>query len=196
MELYKLGVKARKKSAEKTDEILLNFIQEKPGLPLYQIADEMEWSIGKVQKSLNRLRTKELIKFKRIIAAGRVLKLAIPVGLAEAVPSIALRSSRGKFIEIPFDMISSEHWRESARVYGLDRITMGIATGYVKEWEEKSTFKEETPIKFVEQSLIIQVPTNISRFYLLENSKYAISSVPEGNKIIVTVEKLVTEGSD
>ena len=193
MELYKLGAKARKQSAEKTDEILLNFIKEKPGLPLYQIAEEMEWSIGKVQKSLSRLRRKGLITFKRIMAGGRILKLAIPLKLVEAAPYTALRSPRTEFIEVPFDMISPDYWHESAYVYGLDRITVGIAAGSVKEWEEKSTFKEETTIKSAKKSLIIQVPGNISRFYLLENSKYAISSVPEGNKIIITVEGLMME---
>ncbi|MEM2972421.1 MAG: helix-turn-helix domain-containing protein [Candidatus Bathyarchaeia archaeon] len=179
----------RKEQAEKTDSALLDFLKKKPGaLSLYQIAREIGWSIGRVQKSIERLLKKGLVTYKRAFLGGRSLKLVIPVKVeANSRPILALRKPSDVEIAIPIDMIDNEHLRESAFLYTLDRVSFGISSHYERKWHENSLFEAKVPVKKEENAVAVRIPEKVSRFYLLPMTSYEISASPKRNKVIISV---------
>jgi len=188
--------KIRKKQAEKTDKALLDFLTKKPGASsLYQIAQEIGWSIGRVQKSIERLLKKGLVMYKRAFLGGRSLKLIIPAKVeANLRPSFVLRKPSDAEIAIPSDMIDSECWRENAFLYALDRMSFGISSRRESKWHESSLFEAKVPVRKEESAVVVKIPEKTSRFYLLYMTDYEISASPKRNKVIVSVGGLRSSG--
>lgn len=186
----------RKEQAQKTDSALLDFLKKKPGaLSLYQIAQEIGWSIGRVQKSIDRLLKKGSVTYKRAFLGGRSLKLIIPIRVkANSQPSFVLHRPSDVEIAIPTDMVDSDRWRENAFLYGLDRISFGISSHQERKWHESSLFEAKVPVRKEESAIIMRMPEKVSRFYLLHITDYEVSASPKRNKVIVSVGGLRSLG--
>jgi len=179
----------RKEQAKKTDSALLDFLKKKPGaLSLYQIAREIGWSIGRVQKSIDRLLKKGLVTYKRAFLGGRSLKLIIPAKMeADLQPVFVLRKPSDVEIAVSTDMIEGELLQENAFLYALDRVSFGISSRREKKWHESSLFEAKVPVRKEENAIVLKIPKRISRFYLLPMTSYEISASPKRNKVIVSV---------
>jgi hypothetical protein len=181
----------RKKQAEQTDEALLVFIRERPGaLSLYQIAQEMDWSIGRVQKSVERLSKNGLVSYKRAFLGGRSLKLIVPTRTQEnhsQQPAVDLPTPFERTITIPTELVSSDCWSDHAFLYALDRLTLGISADRERRWQESSLLEAKVQLRRVEKTTIVELPENVHHFYLLNVNDYDISTFAKGDKILVTV---------
>jgi hypothetical protein len=183
----------RKKQAEQTDEALLSFIRERPGaLSLYQIAQEMDWSIGRVQKSVERLSKNGLISYTRAFLGGRSLKLIVPTKTEEKhgqQPAVDLPTLE-RIITIPTELVSSDCWSDHAFLYALDRLTLGISADRERRWQESSLLEAKVQLRRVEKTTIVELPENVYHFYLLNVNDYDISTFAKGDKILVTVGRI------
>jgi len=183
----------RKEQAEKTDVALLDFLKKKPGaLSLYQIAGEIGWSIGRVQKSVERLLRKGLVTYRRAFLGGRSLKLLVPSKSESAVVSRASVSMKSLVVElvIPVDLIDPMLWGEKACLYALDRLTLGVSAVSEGAWRKRCVWEVEVPLKREGNAVIAAVPAKIAGFYLLHVSDYVVSGFPSKSKVIVTVGNL------
>ena len=191
MNLQETVKETRKKQAEQTDEALLVFIRERPGaLSLYQIAQEMDWSIGRVQKSVERLSKHGLVSYKRAFLGGRSLKLIVPTRAQEnhsQQPAVDLPTPLERTITIPTELVSSDCWSDHAFLYALDRLTLGISADRERRWQESSLLEAKVQLRKVEKTTIVELPENVYHFYLLNVNDYEISTFAKGDKILVTV---------
>lgn len=194
MNLQETVKETRKKQAEHTDEALLGFMRRKPGaLSLYQIAQEMDWSIGRVQKSVERLLKNGLISYKRAFLGGRSLKLIVPrkaEGKHDGQPAIVLAKPFECTITIPTDLVSSDCWGHHAFLYALDRLTLGISADRERKWNESSLVEARVQLRRVEKTTIVELPENVYNFYLLNMTEYDISASPKRDKILMTVGRI------
>ena len=182
----------RKEQAEKTDMALLDFLKEKPGaLSLYQISSEIGWSIGRVQKSIDRLLKKGLVTYKRAFLGGRSLKLIIPTKMETGLkPSFVWGRSADVEVAIPTDIVDGEFWGEKAFLYALDRVSFGISSRQERKWHENSLFEAKVSVRKEKDAVVVEIPEKVSRFYLLPMTSYEISVSPKRNKVIVSVGSL------
>jgi hypothetical protein len=186
--------KTRKKQAEQTDEALLSFIRERPGaLSLYQIAQEMDWSIGRVQKSVERLLKNGLISYTRALLGGRSLKLIVPTKTQEKhgrQPSVDLPTPSERTVTVPTELVSNGCWSDHAFLYALDRLTLGISADREKRWQKSSLLETKVQLKRGEKTTIVELPENIRHFYHLNMNDYSISTFAKEDKILVTVGRI------
>jgi hypothetical protein len=180
----------RKKQAEQTDEALLSFIRERPGaLSLYQIAQEMDWSIGRVQKSVERLSKNGLISYTRAFLGGRSLKLIVPTKTEEKhgqQPAVDLPTLE-RIITIPTELVSNDCWSDHAFLYALDRLTLGISANRERKWQESSLLETKVQLRRGEKTTVVELPENMYHFYHLNMNDYGISTFAKEDKILVTV---------
>lgn len=190
MNLQETVKETRKKQAEQTDEALLSFIRERPGaLSLYQIAQEMDWSIGRVQKSVERLSKNGLISYTRAFLGGRSLKLIVPTKTEEKhgqQPAVDLPTLE-RIITIPTELVSNDCWSDHAFLYALDRLTLGISANRERKWQESSLLETKVQLRRGEKTTVVELPENIYHFYHLNMNDYGISTFAKEDKILVTV---------
>jgi predicted transcriptional regulator len=78
MEQIANAVEERKRIGRITDFELYDFISENPGLSAYEIANKLNWSLGKVSGALSRLIKRGLLKVKEIISNPHPKKAYYP----------------------------------------------------------------------------------------------------------------------
>lgn len=185
---------SRKKQAEETDEALLQFIRERPGaLSLYQLAQEMSWTIGRVQKSVERLLKNGLISYERAFLGGRSLKLIVPAKTSKKQnqqPAVNLPTPFECTMHIPTELLNGKCWTDHAFLYTLDRMTLGLSNDREKKWQENSLLEAKVQMRRMKDATILELPEDVYRFYLLNMSDYDISTFDEGNRILITVSKI------
>lgn len=188
--------KTRKEQANETDQQLLNFITEKPGsLSLYDIAESIDWSIGRVQKSAARLLKKGLITYRRAFWGGRSLKLLVPTKPETKKNAQTVELAPRAFVSevsVPIDLIDSKLWGKKACLYMLDRITLGLSAKHDDSWGKRCFSEVEVPLRREKDAIIAEIPVKVAYFYLLHMSDYVVSAYPSGTSIIVTFERLRT----
>lgn len=189
MKLQASVKQARKKQAEETDRALLDFLSRKPGaLSLYQLAQEIGWSIGRVQKSVERLTKKELVTYRRAFLGGRSLKLIVPTRMSSDLePLTVLKKPSNVEVAIPADIVDSECWGENAFLYALDRTSLGISSREENRWHESSLFESEVSLRKEEDAFMVTMPEKVYRFYWLYMSDYEVSASPKGSKVIISI---------
>ena len=194
MNLQETVKETRKKQAEQTDEALLSFIRERPGaLSLYQIAQEMDWSIGRVQKSVERLLKNGLISYTRAFLGGRSLKLIVSTKTEEKQgqqPAVDLPTQLERTITVPAELVSNGCWSDHAFLYALDRLTLGISADREGRWQESSLLETKVQLRRGEKTTVVELPENIYRFYHLNINDYGISTFAKEDKILVTVGRI------
>lgn len=66
--------KARVKMGRKTDIELLKHLKDNPDRTIYELSKELDWSIGKVQKSVKRIDNRVTVEIDGDIEDGRIRK--------------------------------------------------------------------------------------------------------------------------
>lgn len=171
----------RREIGEETDKILLRIIRENSRLSLYELAQEVNWGVGKVDGSVKRLLRDGKIKEEYFVRNGRRVKL---------VSSIEYEPSANVF-EIPKEAVNRNFsWWNEAFVYGLDRLTIGVSGRAVDEWEERAFLKAKVSVKQIEGSFIFKLPKKFVDFYALEKTIIGISIVKD--LVLLTMEGRMT----
>lgn len=62
----------------RTDWILYDFICERPNLSIYELHKELGWSVGKVQKAIERLRERGYVESKTVNNPSRPKTIIAP----------------------------------------------------------------------------------------------------------------------
>ena len=166
---YERATEKRKQIGEGTDQVLLKAIVENPRLSLYELAQETGWGVGKVDGSVKRLHEKGLVKVECFVKAGRRVKLVSPVDY-ESSPDL---------YSVPQDILDSASWKDSARVYGLDRLTIGVSGKTVPEWDAAAVLKSKVPVKRMAKNLIFRLPKKFVDFYASGKSIVTLSTVKD-----------------
>jgi len=105
-----------------------------------------------------------LVKVECFIKAGRRVKL---------VSAVDYESSPDVF-RVPLDILDSASWKDSALIYGLDRLTIGVSGKPVPEWDAAAVLKSKVPVKRVAKNLIFRLPKKFVEFYALGKSIVAL----------------------
>ncbi len=163
-----------------TDALVLEIILRNPGLTIAEIAEELEWTNGKVDGSVNRLTTEGKASIKRYTKRGMIVKKVYPINYEK-------KSTRQ--IEIPQEMVSPAVWSQRAFVYALSRSAIGVAPRKIEEWHTKSLSEEVVSIRKDVERVVLELPERFAQFYQLENSEISLSAV--GDLIFVVVESIL-----
>jgi hypothetical protein len=173
---YEAAVEERKRIGEETDKALLEVVRENPRLSLYELALEIGWKVGKVDGSVKRLHEKSLVKVECFIKSGRRVKL---------ISATEYKHSPHTF-NVPKDLLDPDApWEDTAYVYGLDRLTIGVSGRPVAEWEETAELKSKVPVKEADGILTFQLLKDFARFYALEKSIVTLSIVKDVALLII-----------
>jgi hypothetical protein len=176
--LFGAPIAMREKGAA-TDAVVLEEIMKKPGVTVSEIAEAIGWSNGKVDGSVNRLRSEGKIAVKHYLQRGMLIKRVYPK---------KYHVNPGD-IQVPERMVNQALLTDSAVVYALSRSTIGVAPEQVEEWDKKAFFKDCARITRDKENIIVTMPERFCDFYQLENSDVSVSAV--GNFILVTVESVL-----
>jgi predicted transcriptional regulator len=68
------ATKARKNMGRDTDHELLGYLGDNPAKTIYELSKELDWSTGKVQKSIKRLDNKLTMDVDGDVESGRIRK--------------------------------------------------------------------------------------------------------------------------
>jgi hypothetical protein len=175
-------IEKRNKRGKESDKMLLQIIENYPGLSQYELAKKLGWPSGRIDGSIRRLLNANEIFIRVLERNGRHVNLVYP---KDQKPS--------NIIEVPIDLLRTGNpiWNESAFVYALDSSTIGISGEEMPEWEEISCFSEKIPIRKGAETAVLQLPEKIVRFYNMER-RHRVVSV-NGNTILVTVSGEIVE---
>lgn len=164
---------------ESTDMIVMEEIRSKPGVTVSEIANNLGWTNGKVDGSVNRLVSKGMASVKHCLRRGALLKIAYPADFVK----------QERVIEIPREIVDEGLWQDSVFAYFLSRSTIGLATHEIEEWNEKALLKKRLKIEKNGARMILRFPEKFSDFYQLSNSEVGLSAV--GNLVLVTIESML-----
>ncbi|MCL4429113.1 MAG: hypothetical protein M1167_00010, partial [Chloroflexi bacterium] len=166
----------RNKRGLQSDKLLLETINNYPGLSQYELTKRLDWPSGKVDGAIRRLVNNNQILIKSTQRNGRLVNLIY-----------AKDHKPPNVIEVPISLlqIGNQTWADSAYVYALDSTTIGIAGTEMPEWKEIACFTETTPIKKDKENIVLQIPEKFNRFYNLER-KHKVVTV-NGNAILITI---------
>lgn len=163
-----------------TDALVLEAILRNPGLTIAEIAEELEWTNGKIDGSVNRLITEGKASIKHHLKRGMMVKKVYPVNYDKKATSQ---------IEIPKEMVNLDVWRQQAFIYALSRSTIGVAPRKTGEWEDKAFSQEVVIIRKDSEKVVLELSNRFAQFYQLENSEISLSAV--GDLVFVTVESIL-----
>jgi predicted transcriptional regulator len=159
-----------------TDKAILEIINQEPGASLYEISRLSDSSVGLVDGSIQRLEKKGMVKIRHILRSGRSAK--------EIYPS-TFEFPSTEYVKLDSRMFPSpSNWKDTARVYALNRISIGISPVEDKEWSSKALLELDTEVKKDDSgNIVVKIPDRLRGFYLSENSK--IDSLVMGNRALV-----------
>lgn len=166
----------RNRRGLESDKLLLEAINNRPGLSQYELTKKLDWQSGRVDGAIRRLVNGNQILIKSTQRNGRLVNLVY-----------AKDSKSSNTIEVPTSLLQFENgtWLGSAFVYALDCTTIGIAGREMPEWKETACFTETTPIKKDKENIVLQIPEKFNRFYNLERKHKAVTV--NGNAILITI---------
>ena len=165
---------------KRTDAIVMHRILEKPGSTVHEIAEDLGWTNGRVDGSVNRLLKEGRIKVQHCIRRGMLVKRMYAVEKEARDPNV---------IEIPKEMIDEDIWKDTVRVYSLSRSSIAISATEIGEWEKKAFWKGDIQVEEEDKKLIVRLPDHLSDFYRLENSETSLSTNDEF--ALITVESTI-----
>lgn len=165
-----------RKRGRGSDKILLEVINNYPGLSLYELSRKTGWTKGHVDGTLRRLLNSKKVFIKIISRNGRRVNLVYPI---EQKPS--------DIVEVPIELLEADNptWHEEASIYALDYATIGISGKEDPEWKAASCFVQKIPTIRINGKLSLKIPENFVNFYRL-NEKHRVVSV-NGNNILITI---------
>jgi hypothetical protein len=168
------------KKGRLTDVAVLKEIMIKPGIAIAEIAENLEWTNGKVDGSVNRLIVEGKASVKHNLKKGMLVKTVYPVDFDK---------KQNNIVRIPTELVSCDLWREKAFVYALSRSTIGVAPHEVGEWGVKAFSVDCVSVEKRFEVVILKLPERLAGFYQLENSEISLSAV--GDLVFITVETVL-----
>jgi hypothetical protein len=168
------------KKGRSTDVAVLEEITRKPGVTIAEIAENLEWTNGKVDGSVNRLIVEGKASVKHNLNRGMLVKTVYPADFDK---------KQANLVQIPTELVNCDLWRENAFVYALSRSTIGIAPHEVGEWGVKAFSSEYVPVEKRPEGVTLKLPERLAGFYHLDNSEISLSAV--GDLVFVTVETVL-----
>lgn len=169
-----------RRRGKRTDALVVQLILEKPGSTVHEMAEDLGWTNGRVDGSINRLLRKGNVMVQHCIRRGMLVKKLYPLEEEIRTPNT---------IEIPKGMIAEDIWKDRVRVYSLSRSSIAISATKNEEWEKRAFWKEDISVEEHEKKLIVRLPDKLSDFYRLENSEISLSTRDEF--ALVTVESTI-----
>jgi len=171
---------AMKKRGRKTDALVLKIVQKKHELTIRDIAEELNWSNGRVDGCINRLVKAGKVKVEYTLRKGALIK---------KVSAINYHVKPRDLVAIPRNAIDERLWQKSVRVYALSRSTIGISPHEIEEWEKRALRKEKLTIEKNPKEFEVKLSDKLSEFYELGNSETSLS-VADGLAML-TIESTV-----
>jgi hypothetical protein len=168
------------KKGRSTDAVVLEEIIKKPGIAIAEIAENLEWTNGKIDGSVNRLVAEGKASVKHNLKRGMLVKTVYPAEFDKKQVNL---------VQIPEEMVNLDLWREKAFVYALSRSTIGIAPHEVGEWGVKAFSAEYVSVEKKPEGVTLKLPERLAEFYQLDNSEINLSAV--GDLVFVTVETVL-----
>lgn len=164
----------------KTDSIVLDIVKEKSGITVQEIANNLGWTNGRVDGSINRLAKKGKIRIQYFMRKKSFIKKLYPI-----------REKQRPFnvIEIPKEDIERSLWGDEVLVYSLSRGSIGISPTKIDEWGKKAFWKEKVTIEEEDEKLKVKLPDKLSDFYRLENSEVSLAT--DEDFALITVEEAI-----
>ena len=166
----------RNKRGLQSDKLLIETINNYPGLSQYELTKRLRWKSGHVDGAIRRLVNENLIAIKGLERNGRLVNLIYP---KDSKPS--------SLIEVPLNLLQlqNEEWRDCAFVYALDSTTIGIAGREIPEWKEHACFTGTISIKKQGEKIVLHIPEKFISFYNIERKHKAVSV--NGNTLLITI---------
>lgn len=169
-----------KKRGENTDNIVLEEIKRNPNSSIHGIAEQLSWTNGKVDGSINRLLLEDKIKVRYVLKRGILQKKVYPIDFIEKPASI---------IEIPKRIVEEEAWTDRVEAYALSRSTIALSPYRIEDYDKRALLRHQIPIKANGSTFEVNLSNQFSDFYQLENSETGISAI--GDVVLVTVESTI-----
>src|SRR5271157_502361 len=165
-----------------TDASLLDIIKNAPGLSMYELTREADWTIGRVDGAVRRLLRARKVVVEVIDRNGRMLNLLYPA-----------RAERPGHIEVPIGLlkIGNPTWQSTGYVYGLDSNTIGISGKRNEDWETFAPMKNKVDLEKEGTSLALELPQGFLYFYRVGN-RHVVKTI-NGNDILLTVSGNIVE---
>lgn len=166
----------------RADALLLQTIRKSPGLSLYELRKLTKWSNGKVDGSLRRLLNSKKILVSAIDRNGRRVNLVYP------------RSKKPRTtIEIPKSLlqIGNPIWKDTAFLYALDALSIGVTGERFPEWETVASFKAKINLMRKKNHLALTIPKKFVNFYHL-NDKQLTKTIADNN-LLLTINGSIIE---
>ena len=168
------------KKGRSTDAAVLEEIMKKSGIAIAEIAENLEWTNGKVDGSVNRLVAEGKASVKHNLKRGMLVKTVYPTDFDK---------KQDNLVQIPAELVNCDLWREKAFVYALSRSTIGISPHEVGEWSVKAFSAEYVSVEKRLEGVTLKLPERLAEFYQLDNSEISFSAV--GDLVFVTVETVL-----
>ena len=164
-----------------TDLKVIQAIRENPGISMYNLGKTLNFAVGRIDGSIDRLQERGEVDVQYELRDGRISKGIYPKGFAGAAnPEILIDAN---LLQDP------RAWKDRAFVYALDRITLGICPSQLEEWDKKSLMKEEVELKRAENSIVVDIPARLLDFYIWNNSLAQLSVI--GNQVLITLKTTI-----
>lgn len=168
----------RNKRGLQSDKLLIETINNYPGLSQYELTKKLRWKSGHVDGAIRRLVNENLIAIKGLERNGRLVNLIYP---KDCKPS--------DLIEVPVNLLQFENdeWQNCAFVYALDSTTIGIAGCEIPEWKEYASFTATAPIKKQAEKIVFHIPEKFVSFYNIKRKHKAVSV--NDNTLLITISE-------
>jgi len=166
-----------------TDDELHQLIERQPGLSKYELKNELKWSMGRTDGSLQRLLETGRIFIKIIERDGRRVNLIFPIDMKPT-----------NVIKIPIKDLETSNplWLDNVFMYALDSETIGVAGERFDEWSEISRFEKELQLKHEDDKIAFEIPNEFKTFYQLDHKHYVVSI--NANNVLITISGDIIEG--
>lgn len=168
---------ARVSLGSATDREVMWTVASNPGISVYKTAKSLGFTAGRVDGSVARLQRRNEVDVQYVLRDGRLAKELYPKGVASE-PRDTVAFDR-EILESP------ESWKETAYIYALDRMTMGISPTESEDWKRRALAQESTTVRRDGDRFMVGVPPKLLDFYVWENSSYEASAI--GNLVLVTL---------
>ncbi len=174
---------SKNKRGLQSDKLLIETINNYPGLSQYELTKKLDWQSGRVDGAIRRLVNGKKILIKSTQRNGRLVNLIYAKD--HNLPNV---------IEVPISLlqIGNQTWLGSAYVYALDSTTIGIAGTEMPEWKETACSTETIPITKNKEILVLQIPEKFSRFYNLDR-KHKVVTVNSNAVLITIIGNIINE---
>lgn len=172
-----LGVLARKNMADRLDKRLLVFVNENPGLSVYDLSKKVKRHPSTIHSAVSRLSFQHLVATRTVLRKEGKIKRVYP-------PSFKFGSLHEVVLPKQAIRIGNPTWQQ-AYIYKLSAESIGFAGERVPDWDERSEPIVQAPEHSDDGSMRVHLPDEIYNFYDLDRKETLLAYI--NNKAILTV---------